>query len=116
MHFINWIKVPFPEAVNTFNLSDNFLYSVSLTGFYQAIPYADDDFEKYATGIRSFFSGSGNWMGSGFSIQSPAQFNYYFYDGFENYATGTTSGFFNSGYLNSGLFLFFNPTSGFIEI
>jgi hypothetical protein len=93
MHFINFIKVPFITAVNTFNLSDTFLYSVNFTGFYQQIPFANDNFDPYATGggqfTQKFFSGSGYWNSSGYTLNN----NYYFYDTFDNYQTGLISGF-----------------------
>lgn len=109
MHFVNWIRVPFPEAVNTFNLSDNFLYSVNLTGYYQIIPEANDNFDIYVTGggrfAQLFFSGSGNWNGSGSTISN----NYYFYDTFNNYPTGLISGF---GVTGNGLSGFMKNETG----
>ena len=101
MHFINYIKVPFPEAVGTFGLSDNFLYSVSFTGFYQPVPQSNDNFDIYNTGggqfTQLFFSGSGNWSNSGYSNS----YNRYLFDSFDNYLTGA---FFISGLqLNSGV-------------
>lgn len=101
--FVNYIKVPFITAVNTFNLSDNFLYSVVLTGYYQLIPEANDNFDIYPTGggqfSQLFFSGSGNWNGSGYSISN----NYYFYDTFDSYQTGLISGFGITGNGRSGI-------------
>jgi hypothetical protein len=91
--FINYIKVPFVTAVNTFSLSDNFLYSVNLTGFYQQLQFGNDNFDIYSTGggqfTQLFFSGSGYWNGSGRTISN----SYYFYDSFDNYSTGLISGF-----------------------
>ena len=93
MQNIIWIKVPFSEAVNTFNLSDNFLYSTTFTGYYQLIPEADDAFDIYSTGgnqfTQLFFSGSGYWNGSGNTFN----YNNYLYDTFDSYVTGLISGY-----------------------
>jgi len=86
--FINYIKIPFPESVNTFGLSDGFLYTFTFTGFYTPIPAANDNFNTYSTGggvfTQLFFSGSGNWFGSGYSVSN----NLYMADTFDKYQTG----------------------------
>jgi len=91
--FTQCLKVPFPEAINTFGLSDGFLYSVSLTGFYRAIPSLAETFDGYITGGGSFtqlfFSGSGGWLSSGFSFTQ----RFYLAETFDNYQTGLISGY-----------------------
>ncbi len=83
--FINYIKIPFPESINTFGLSDGFLYTFALTGFYLPIPSANDNFDIYPTGggafTQLFFSGSGNWLGSGYSLSQ----NSYLAESFDDY-------------------------------
>lgn len=112
--FVNYIKVPFVTAVNTFGLSDNFSYSVSLTGYYSLIPEASDAFDSYATGggqfTKIFFSGSGNWNGSGYTFSN----NNYFYDTFDDYGTGSGILYLVAGQTVSGYSLFNNLQAGFI--
>jgi hypothetical protein len=106
MQNIQYIKVPFPEALNTFGLSDAFLFSFNISGNYGAIPFANDGFDLYATGggllTKLFFSGSGFWLSSGNTFNS----NFLFSDNFDYYATGGyslgfsgVSGQNQSGYL-----------------
>lgn len=127
MYNIICLRVPFISAINTYNITDTFLYGVNLTGSYSIIPFGDDNFDLYATGTGNqggqlFFSGSGFWQGSGYTISNID----YFYETFNDYQTGSISGFGvyganltglipNSTGLSSGiLFSGYNFSTGFL--
>lgn len=95
---------------------------ISMTGIYQLIPEANDNFDIYSTGggafTQLFFSGSGYWLGSGYTINN----NYLFYETFDFYQTGQISGYngtsliypaLNSGTTQSGYYLFTGIYSGY---
>ena len=111
MFNINYIKIPFPEAVETLFLFDGFAYSVSISGSYTQIPEANDSFDSYPTGggqfTQLFFSGIGFWNGFGYTISESD----YFYDDFNRYQTGLISGFGVTGNNLSGII----PDSSFLS-
>jgi len=113
--FINYIKIPFPESVNTFGLSDGFLYTYTFTGFYLPAPFANDNFDLYPTGggqfTQLFFSGSGDWSQSGCSFSQ----NHYLIDSFNEYGTGSGILFLTAGQTISGYSVFDNLAAGYIS-
>lgn len=94
------ITVPFLSAIDIFQYSENIGLTVSTTGSYYILQWANNHFNGGATGFNiNIVSGSGFWQGSGFAY-IPLD---YLYDNFASYTTG-----FNSGYLSSG-----NQVSGY---
>jgi hypothetical protein len=115
MFNINLIKVPFVTAVSTSNITDSYSFYYTISGSYGLLPYAEDAFDIYNTGggagIQLYFSGSGNWLGSGYTLND----NLYFYDTFNAYQTGVfPSGLpLSSGYTIIDYGSFVNNYSGY---
>lgn len=82
---IQYIKAQF-ESAFPLAVAETYpiVFSIFGSGSYNDIPFATDNFITYDTGVRTFFSGSGYWLGSGYSSNE----NRFVYDGMEEYPTG----------------------------
>lgn len=98
--FIQFIKVPFVAPFSIWDYAEGLAFGVSPSGEYVETEFAIDDFEKYATGFRRFFKGSGFWLTSG----STDQLSTYFVENFDKYPTGffTSNSFLSSSFLYQG--------------
>lgn len=119
--FINYIKVPFITFYEVYPYTDTSALGIIISGNYQVIPSANDNFDTYPTGggafSQLFFSGSGNWFGSGYTSKTTVIFE----ETFSVYQTGAISGYngmiesngFNSGITNSGYSQFTGLFTGY---
>ncbi len=83
---INYIKCPISAAIDIYSYVDSSTNVISITGTYSVIPFANENFLEYNSGIRYYYSGSGFWNGSGISFSIPI----YQQDNFlTNYSSGT---------------------------
>lgn len=107
---IQFIPVPFISAYDIFQYTDNVGLTISTTGNYYILKWANDGFNFYPSGFQINVSGSGYWQGSGFAF-APID---YLYDIFAAYPTGFTTGYLLSGTQVSGYNIFNSlPYSGF---
>lgn len=92
------IIVPYILAVDINKYVDNVGLTLSTTGSYYVLQYANDPFNIYPTGFCIYVSGTGYWQGSGYAA---VMFDF-IYDNYASYLTGFNSGILLSGNLFSG--------------
>jgi hypothetical protein len=105
------IIVPYLSAYDIFQYVDNVGLTISTTGSYYVLQWANDGFNFYPSGFTVNVSGSGSWQGSGFAFSTLD----YLYDTLNSYLTGFNTGYFTGGNQVSGYNIFVPvPYSGFM--